>query len=140
MAALLALLLFGSGFSALVYQVIWVRLLGLVFGVTVYAASAVLAAFMGGLALGSYLAGRLSDRVRSPLRWFAAAETLIGLSALATPTLLAWMTPIYRQISAGRADESGVLTLARLASGGTSSSDVRALEEWRPTHAPSSSL
>ncbi len=115
MVALLALLLFGSGFSALVYQVIWVRLLGLVFGVTVYAASTVLAAFMGGLALGSYLAGRLSDRVRSPLRWFAAAETLIGLSALATPTLLAWMTPIYRQISAGRADESGVLTLARLA-------------------------
>jgi len=41
----LALLLFGSGFSALIYQVIWVRLLGLVFGVTVYAASAVLAAF-----------------------------------------------------------------------------------------------
>jgi spermidine synthase len=115
MIALLVLLLLGSGFSALIYQVIWVRLLGLVFGVTVYAASAVLAAFMGGLALGSYLAGRLSDRVRSPLRWFAAAETLIGLSALATPTLLAWLTPLYRQISAARADDTGALTLARLA-------------------------
>jgi spermidine synthase len=115
MVALLALLLFGSGFAALVYQVIWVRLLGLVFGVTVYAASAVLGAFMGGLASGSYIAGRLSDRVRSPLRWFAAAETLIGLSALATPTLLAWMTPVYRQISSGRANETVGLTLARLA-------------------------
>jgi len=113
MVAPLALLLFGSGFSALVYQVTWVRLLGLVFGVTVYAASAVLAAFMGGLALGSYLSGRLSDRVRSPLRWFAAAETLIACSALATPALLTWMTPVYRQLSAGRADET-VLTLARL--------------------------
>ncbi|MGH9330941.1 MAG: fused MFS/spermidine synthase, partial [Vicinamibacterales bacterium] len=108
-------LLFGSGFAALVYQIIWVRLLGLVFGVTVYAASAVLAAFMGGLALGSYLAGRLSDRVRSSLRWFAAAEALIGCSALATPTLLAWLTPIYRQISAARVDDTGTLTLARLA-------------------------
>jgi spermidine synthase len=115
MVALLALLLFASGFSAVVYQVIWVRLLGLIFGITVYAASAVLAAFMGGLALGSYLAGRLSDRVQSPLHWFAAAETLIGCSALATPTLLTWMTPIYRQISASHADAPGVLTLARLA-------------------------
>jgi spermidine synthase len=111
----LALLLFGSGFSALIYQVIWVRLLGLVFGVTVYAASAVLAAFMGGLALGSYVAGRLSDRIRSPLRWFAAAEALIGCSALATPTLLAWLTPLYRQISAARVDDTGALTIARLA-------------------------
>ena len=74
-------LLFGSGFSALVYQVLWLRLLGLVFGVTVHAASTVLAAFMGGLALGSLVAGRLADRVTSPLRWFGLVEILVGASA-----------------------------------------------------------
>ena len=53
-------LVFGSGASALIYQVLWLRLLALVFGVTVYAATAVLASFMAGLALGSALAGRLA--------------------------------------------------------------------------------
>ena len=72
----LAILLCLSGFSALIYQTLWLRLLGLVFGVTVYAASTVLAAFMAGLALGSFVAGRLADRVRSPIRWFGAAELL----------------------------------------------------------------
>ena len=41
-----------SGFSALVYQTLWLRMLGLVFGVTVYAASTVLAAFMAGQVAG----------------------------------------------------------------------------------------
>jgi spermidine synthase len=54
------------------------RLLGLVFGVTAYATSTVLAAFMAGLALGSVFSGRLADRVARPLRWFGAAELLIG--------------------------------------------------------------
>jgi spermidine synthase len=81
----LALLFLASGFSALVYQVLWTRLLSLVFGVTIHAASAVLASYMAGLALGSLLAGWLGDRVRSPLRWFGFAEVAIGLTALATP-------------------------------------------------------
>jgi len=53
---------FGSGASALVYQMLWMRLLAVVFGVTVHAATAVLASFMAGLALGSVLAGRMADR------------------------------------------------------------------------------
>jgi spermidine synthase len=51
--ALLAGLYFLSGASALVFQIAWLRLLALIVGVTVHAASAVLASFMGGLALGS---------------------------------------------------------------------------------------
>ena len=53
----LAILFFCSGACALVYQVLWLRTLGWVFGVTVYAASAVWASFMAGLALGSGAAG-----------------------------------------------------------------------------------
>ncbi len=63
-------LFFVSGACGLVYQVLWLRLLGLVFGVTVYAASTVWASFMAGLAIGSYIGGRLGDRVRRPLVWF----------------------------------------------------------------------
>ena len=55
---------FLSGASALIYEVVWTRLLSLVFGVTLHAISAVLASFMAGLALGSVVAGRLADRVR----------------------------------------------------------------------------
>src|ERR671915_685704 len=80
----LAVLFFLSGAAALVYQVLWLRLMGLVFGVTVHAATTVLASFMSGLALGSLAAGRLAPRLRRPLLWFAAAELLIGAAALAT--------------------------------------------------------
>src|SRR5262245_57146295 len=48
-----------SGASALIYEVAWVRLLSLAFGVSVYAVSIVVSTFMGGLALGSWLFGRL---------------------------------------------------------------------------------
>src|SRR5688500_3400509 len=88
MLPLLALLFFGSGACALVYQVMWLRLLSLVFGVTVYAASTVLASFMAGLALGSFVAGRSARRIPSPLLAFGIVEILIGVSALATPLVL----------------------------------------------------
>ena len=84
LASLLALFFF-SGACGLIYQVLWLRLLSLTFGVTVYAASTVLAAFMAGLALGSMLAGPLLTRVRRPLLIFGVAEMLIGVAALATP-------------------------------------------------------
>jgi spermidine synthase len=106
-------LLLGSGFSALVYQVLWLRLLGLVFGVTVHAASTVLAAFMAGLALGSVVAGRLSDRSVVPLKWFGIAEILIGVTALSTPWLLGGLDAVYGQVHASVATYPGLLTAAR---------------------------
>jgi spermidine synthase len=63
--ALLVLFLL-TGLSGLVYEVAWFRLLSLTFGVSVYAASAVLTAFMGGLALGSWLFGSILD-LRLPI-------------------------------------------------------------------------
>jgi spermidine synthase len=88
-------MLFCSGVSALVYQVLWLRMLGWVFGVTVYAASTVWATFMAGLALGSLASGFVGDRIRSPLRWFGATELLIGASAFATPAALAALQGAY---------------------------------------------
>jgi spermidine synthase len=92
---LVCILFLLSGASGLIYQVLWVRMLSLVFGVTVYAVSTVLATFMGGLALGSALGGRLADRVRRPLAWFGAAELLVGLTAVLTPLLLRFVELVY---------------------------------------------
>ena len=91
----LAVLFFFSGASALIYQVLWLRQLSLIFGVTVYAASTVLATFMAGLAIGSAAAGRLSERVRRPLLWFGAAEALIGVTALLSPFAFDLVTAGY---------------------------------------------
>jgi spermidine synthase len=85
---LLVVLLVLSGISGLVYQVLWLRLLALTFGVTVHAAAIVLASFMAGLALGSVVAGRLADRSTSPLRLFGLVEVSIGLFALVSPVIL----------------------------------------------------
>ena len=59
---MLYFLFFCSGFSGLIYQVVWVRVFGNVFGNTVYSASVVVAVFMLGLGAGSYLIGAWSDR------------------------------------------------------------------------------
>jgi spermidine synthase len=91
----LAILFFCSGVCALIYQVLWLRMLGWVFGVTVYAASAVWATFMAGLGIGSFAAGKVGDRARSPLRWFGVIEILIGATALATPAVLAGLQQVY---------------------------------------------
>ena len=56
------LLFFFSGLSGLIYQVVWVRMFGNVFGNTIYSASIIVAVFMLGLGAGSYLAGRWADR------------------------------------------------------------------------------
>ncbi|HWP99277.1 MAG TPA: hypothetical protein VNK92_02280, partial [Vicinamibacterales bacterium] len=110
---LAAVLLFFSGIAAIVYQLVWLRRLGLVFGVTVHAATAVLAAFMAGLALGSLLAGRLADRVRAPLAWFGAVEILIGLSALTTPPLLGALDDLYPAIYAWAGERPAAMTAVR---------------------------
>ncbi|HEV3082166.1 MAG TPA: hypothetical protein VGY66_20455, partial [Gemmataceae bacterium] len=81
----LCALFFLSGASALIYELVWQRLLNLVFGVSTLSVSAVLAAFMGGLALGGFLFGRRADRTARPLRIYACLEALIGAAGLILP-------------------------------------------------------
>ena len=109
----LALLFLFSGACGLIYQVLWLRLLGLTFGVTVYAASTVWASFMAGLAVGSLVGGWLGDRVRRPLVWFGAAEILVGLSALASPRALDALQRFYVAAYPSFPDSSATMTLAR---------------------------
>src|SRR3954454_21849388 len=79
-----------SGAAALVYEVTWTRMLTLQLGHTVAAASTVLAAFMGGLALGAWIAGQ---RRFATLRTYAILEFTVALSALALPFALKASVP-----------------------------------------------
>jgi len=88
MATLLVTLFVFSGAAALAYQVVWVRALGLVLGNSLWAAVAVVAAYMGGMALGSALAARLLLRVRRHLRLYAVLEAAAACWALLTPQIL----------------------------------------------------
>ena len=89
---------FLSGFSGLLYEVIWLRMLILIFGSTTLAVSTVLTSFMGGLALGSYLFGRIMDRQKRPLMVYGLLEGIIGLYALMVPWLFSLLIPAYRVI------------------------------------------
>jgi spermidine synthase len=84
-----------SGAAGLVYEIVWTRMLGLIFGHTVFAITTVLAAFMAGLALGAALLGRLVDRTGRPLLVYGLLEGGIGLYALAVPVLLAYAQHLH---------------------------------------------
>ena len=87
-----------SGATGLIYEVLWARMLGLVFGATTLAVSTVLAAFMGGLALGSAVAGRLAHRIRKPLSIYGWMEIGIAVYALLVPLMFRWVDNLYAWI------------------------------------------
>jgi spermidine synthase len=95
MARTLYLIFFASGATGLVYEIIWMRLTGLVFGNTSFSIATVLGAFMAGLALGSWLLGALADRMSRPLRTYGILEILIGVSAVLVPTAFRSMDSVY---------------------------------------------
>ncbi len=85
-----------SGSCGLIYEIVWMKMLTLVIGNTVFSITTVLASFMGGLALGSFLAGRLIDKIKDPLRTYGLLEGAIGAYALLLPVLLAGTEPLFR--------------------------------------------
>src|SRR4030042_546127 len=89
------LIYFVSGACSLIDEVVWVRLLKLTFGNTVYASSIVVSTFMGGLALGAFIMGRYSDRISRRLRLYVLLETFVTISAVSLPFALRVADNIY---------------------------------------------
>jgi predicted membrane-bound spermidine synthase len=83
-----------SGFAGLIYQSIWSHYIKLFLGHAAYAQSLVLAIFMGGMALGAWLASRWSPRWRDLLLAYAIAEALIGIASLAFHTVFVESTQL----------------------------------------------
>jgi spermidine synthase len=97
-----------------VFEVIWTRMLTLVFGASTPAISTVLSAFMGGLALGSFLFGRFADRLRFPILTYAAMEAGVGVFALAIPLVVRNVyPPVSHWITNHGGNRFDVFTLLR---------------------------
>ena len=73
---------FLSGMSGLIFQIVWVRMLTRYLGSTTSATATVLCVFMGGLALGAFVGGKLADRVKKPLMGYVILEIGIAVVAL----------------------------------------------------------
>jgi spermidine synthase len=87
-----------SGFAALIYEVVWLRELSLTLGKSTYSLSIILAAFMGGMAIGNLVFGRLADRLLRPLAVFGLLELAIGATGLSLLGLFAVLSPVYRSL------------------------------------------
>ena len=98
MKILVLFLFLASGMSGLIYEITWTRIFTLLFGNTTYAISTVLTAFMAGLAGGSFIFGRIADKVKSPLTLYAVLEVCIGISALLVPPSLSILDNFYISI------------------------------------------
>ena len=83
MNAALCSVFFLSGVSGLLFETLWFQRAGLALGNTVWASSLVLAAFMGGLAIGNGVAGRIGHRIRRPLFTYGVIEVVVGATGLA---------------------------------------------------------
>ena len=113
--ALVHVLFFFSGAAALVYEVVWMRMLSFVFGNTTYAVSVVLATFLGGLAIGAWVYGRIADRRSDLLKVYGMLEGGAALIALALPfLLLGVLNPVYTWIYRQGGESILALTVARM--------------------------
>src|SRR3977135_200216 len=102
-------LFFCSGASALVYEVIWSRYLGLMLGSTIQAQTVVLAVFMGGLALGNSIFGKRADWLRQPLATYGYVEIAIALFAFFFNNLYAGMDNVFVAVGSKFLQQSGWL-------------------------------
>lgn len=103
-----------SGAAGLVFEVAMQRSLTRVFGVSAFATSTVLAAWMGGIALGAVLFGRLSQRVKSPLRLYAWLEVGIALVAFTLPAAVPSIINAFAAAAAGLSPDDPSLLVLRL--------------------------
>ena len=78
---------FISGACGLIYEVVWLRVLGLVFGNTTYATSAVIAGYMAGLGLGALYFGKRVDAHPQPIRLYGMLEGGVALYSFLTPLI-----------------------------------------------------
>jgi spermidine synthase len=102
-----------SGATGLVYEIVWLRQLGLIFGHTVHAITAVLAAFMGGLGLGSAIFGRRAARIWNLISAYGWLEIGIGVYAAFLPSLLVGAADVYHALYGALGLSYGAFTLVQ---------------------------
>lgn len=76
-----------SGFSGLVYEVVFAKKLSLIFGSTAMASATVLSVYMGGMALGSWIGGKLGEKSNDPILLYVGCELGIGFICFFSPSI-----------------------------------------------------
>lgn len=110
----LLFLFFVSGISGLIYEIVWLRILSRIIGVTTYATAVTLAAFMLGLALGSVIFGKLADKRNNQLLLYSILQGAIAITAAFTPALFRISIKLYRTLHIIGGDNALVLLLDRI--------------------------
>ncbi len=95
---LLVLLFIGSGCAALIYEIVWFQLLSLIVGSSAISLGVLLAAFMGGMCIGSLGLSRFVSAAQHPLKVYALLELGIGAFGLLVLWLLPWVGGLYTSI------------------------------------------
>ncbi len=108
---------FLSGVAGLLYEVVFAKSLALAFGSTAGASTTVLATYMGGMALGSWIGGRLGRRVADPVRAYAGCELGIAVVCAVAPWTLDGVRALYVLLARGSDPGAGTLMILRVALG-----------------------
>src|SRR3989339_30547 len=87
---------FFSGFCSLIDEVVWLRIIKLTIGNTVYASSITISVFMAGLALGSLIMGHYADKIKKKLRLYSILEIFVTISAVLFPIILKLANFLYK--------------------------------------------
>ncbi|HEY3668642.1 MAG TPA: fused MFS/spermidine synthase, partial [Polyangiaceae bacterium] len=102
-----------SGATGLIDQLCFSKYLSYIVGSTAYAVSAVLAAFMTGLAVGAHFGGRASPRVTRPLRAYGVLELIVAVAVAATPLCFHLLTPLYTSLARSMPNSLVALSVVR---------------------------
>jgi len=110
-----------SGFAGLIYEGSWARYLKLFLGHSSYGQVLTLCIYMGGLAIGSFVAGKLVERVKRPLLGYAAVELGIGIGGIIYHPLYIWLTDYFYDSNyvAGLSSRGAEIVKVVLATGST---------------------
>ena len=123
-----------SGFAALVYQTAWTRQFAIVFGTSELAVATVLAAYMGGLALGAWLAERYLPRITRPVMTYAWLELGIAASALLAVPALLWLANLGLQGMDSLRDDPDIAVLGPRQSDDYFRGCRKRCDVWREIH------
>ena len=113
-SGLIALLLFGSGFCALLYETTWLREFRLVFGASTAASAVVIGVFMAGVGLGGVFLGRISETRGRPLAFYGKLELIIAGTAALSPLLILAARYLYVALGGSEAMGPAMGTALRL--------------------------
>ncbi|HVF16535.1 MAG TPA: fused MFS/spermidine synthase, partial [Steroidobacteraceae bacterium] len=95
---LIVVMIVASGFAGLGYQIVWTQQSASWLGHEAAAVLAVVAAFFGGIAVGSFVFAKLIDRSAHPARWYAACEAAIGVWSVLLALMLPRIAPLILEL------------------------------------------